>query len=254
MEEKLFTIPLTEAFNADDECPLCFVERAIENDLLDFVLGSASSYMESDIRSLTDRDGFCRNHLKKMFDYGNTLGNGWILKTHYQQINYELKEQIKKFAPAKSSFMDRFKKSDDSDNENSIGKWAKMRDKSCYICKRFDDTYQRYLDTFFYMYKKDSSMSATIEKSKGFCLHHFGELCTLADRKLSAKEKDDFYPVMFGVMKKSMARVEEDISWLVEKFDYKNQDADWKNSKDAIQRGMQKLRGGYPADAPHKKK
>ena len=34
----------------------------------------------------------------------------------------------------------------------------------------------------------------------------------------------------------------------VEKFDYRNKDADWKNSKDAIQRGMQKLWGGYPAD------
>ena len=36
------------------------------------------------------------------------------------------------------------------------------------------------------------------------------------------------------------------------KFDYRNKDADWKNSKDAIQRGMQKLKGGYPADAPYK--
>ena len=38
----------------------------------------------------------------------------------------------------------------------------------------------------------------------------------------------------------------------VEKFDYRNKDADWKTSKDAIQRGMQKLKGGYPADAPYK--
>ena len=30
------------------------------------------------------------------------------------------------------------------------------------------------------------------------------------------------------------------------------QDADWKNSKDAIQRGMQKLKGGCPADPPYK--
>lgn len=49
-----------------------------------------------------------------------------------------------------------------------------------------------------------------------------------------------------------MKRLAEDVSWLVEKFDYRNKDADWKNSKDAIQRGMQKLKGGYPADAPYK--
>ena len=40
----------------------------------------------------------------------------------------------------------------------------------------------------------------------------------------------------------------------VEKFDYRNKDADWKNSKDALQRGMQKLRSGYPADPVHKAK
>ena len=33
---------------------------------------------------------------------------------------------------------------------------------------------------------------------------------------------------------------------------YVNKDADWKNSRDAIQRGMQKLKGGYPADPVYK--
>jgi len=35
-------------------------------------------------------------------------------------------------------------------------------------------------------------------------------------------------------------------------FDYRQQGADWKNSKDAVRRTMQKLRGGYPADPPYK--
>lgn len=251
MEEKLYTIPLTEAFEADDECALCNVQRRIENDLLDFVLGSASSYMESDVRAMTDKEGFCKAHFKKMFDYGNTLGNGWILKTHFEQINYELKNQIKMFAPSKTSFMDRFKKKG-ADGENPIARWARQRDKSCYICKRFDDTYNRYLDTFFHMYK-DGTLYNMIEKSKGFCLHHFGELCGMADIRLNGKQREEFYSLIFNVMKDAMERVSEDVSWLVEKFDYKNSDADWKNSKDAIQRGMQKLRGGYPADSPHKK-
>lgn len=253
MEEKLYTIPLTEAFEADDECPFCYAQRKIENDLIDFVLGSGSTYMESDVRAMTDKEGFCRNHFKKMFDYGNTLGNGWILKTHYEQINYELENQIRMFAPSKASFMDKFKKKDGVQKENAIAQWTKKRDKSCYICKRFNDTYKRYLDTFFHMYKKDNNMYKIIEKSKGFCLHHFGELCEMADGELNSRQREEFYPLMFDVMKKSMKRVGEDVSWLVAKFDYKNQDADWKNSKDAIQRGMQKLRGGYPADLPHKK-
>ena len=50
MKEKLYTIPINDAVNANDECPMCYIERSIEQDLMDFVLGSGSSYMESDIR------------------------------------------------------------------------------------------------------------------------------------------------------------------------------------------------------------
>ena len=94
MKEKLYTIPLNDAINANDECPFCYIERNVEQDLLDFVLGSGSSYMESDVREATDKAGFCRNHFKKMFDYGNTLGNGWILKTHFEHMNREMKATI----------------------------------------------------------------------------------------------------------------------------------------------------------------
>jgi len=55
-------------------------------------------------------------------------------------------------------------------------------------------------------------------------------------------------------MTRNMERIYEDISWLIEKFDYENKDADWKNSKDALQRGMQKLKGSYPADPVYKKR
>ena len=75
MKEKLYTIPLNDAMNAEDECPFCFIERNVEQDIMDYVLGSCASYMESDTREATDKAGFCRMHYKKMFDYGNTLGN-----------------------------------------------------------------------------------------------------------------------------------------------------------------------------------
>ena len=87
MKEKLYTIPLNDAMNAEDECPFCFIERNVEQDIMDYVLGSCASYMESDTREATDKAGFCRNALQEMFDYGNTLGNGWILKTHYKEAH-----------------------------------------------------------------------------------------------------------------------------------------------------------------------
>ena len=108
MKEKLYTIPLNDAVNASDECPFCFIERELEQNSLDFVLGNSSSYMESDIRDQTDKAGFCRVHMKKMFDYGNTLGNALILQTHYHKLREEMKKQFDSFSPGKSSVLARF--------------------------------------------------------------------------------------------------------------------------------------------------
>lgn len=250
MKEQLYTIPLNEAVDAHDECPFCYVERAIEQDLMDFCLGSASSYMEADIRDMTDRTGFCRMHFKKMFDYGNTLGNAWILKTHYMRVIGEMRKEFAEFAPGKTSLKQRLLKN--TDNDNSIGAWITAKEDSCYICNAFRDTYKRYLDTFFYMYTRDEKFREKIKNSKGFCLPHFKDLCLAADEKLSNKEKEAFYEMMLPLMENNMQRISEDVAWLVEKFDYNNANADWKNSRDAIQRGMQKLKGGYPADLPYK--
>lgn len=250
MKEQLYTIPLNDAVNAQDECPFCFIERNIEQDLLDFVLGSGSSYMEADIRDLTDKTGFCRTHFKKMFDYGNTLGNAWILKTHYKRMIQEMKQQFSGFAPGKTSFKGKFLKA--SASGNAIGMWVREKEESCYICKQYKDTYARYLDTFFYLFKQDEEFRHKIADGKGFCLPHFGDLCEAADSKLSDREREQFYQMLLPLMEKNMERIAGDVAWMVEKFDYRNKDADWKNSKDSIQRGMQKLKGGYPADPVYK--
>lgn len=250
MKEKLYTIPLNDAVNANDECPFCFIERKIEQDLMDFVLGSASSYMEADIRDMTDKAGFCRDHFKKMFDYGNTLGNAWILKTHYKRMIEEMDKTFKHFTPSKSSLKDKFRKN--LENDNPIGIWVKEKENSCYICEQYKDMYLRYLDTFFYLFKQDPAFVDKIRNGKGFCLPHFGDLCLEADKQLSDKDKEAFYNMVKPLMLENMNRLFEDVSWMVEKFDYRNKDADWKNSKDSIQRGMQKLKGGYPADPVYK--
>ena len=102
------------------------------------------------------------------------------------------------------------------------------------------------------MYKNYEAFKKKILEGKGFCLQHFGDICEASETRLNDKEKKDFYPAMFELMEKNMERIQEDVSWLIDKFDYRNKDADWKNSRDAVQRGMQKLKGGYPADPVYK--
>lgn len=252
MKETLYTIPLMDAFHAEDECPFCNIERSLEQNAMDFILGSA--YMESDIRETTDKMGFCRHHLKTMYDYGNSLGNALMLKTHYQKLNKELHEQLAHFTPGKTSTFKRFRKSAPAgkDYENAMASWVAGKENTCYVCDYYQNTYERYMDTFFYLYKKDSEFHKLISESKGFCLHHFGEIMEASETRMNAKEKESFYPMLFTVMESNMKRIEDDLSWFVNKFDYRYKDEDWKNSRDAIPRGIQKLNGGYPADPPYK--
>ena len=89
MKEQLYTIPLMDAYRADEECPFCFIERNLEQHAIDFTLGSQASYMEDDIRAQTDEMGFCREHYRQMFVYGNKLGSALILETHMKSFVME---------------------------------------------------------------------------------------------------------------------------------------------------------------------
>jgi hypothetical protein len=55
-------------------------------------------------------------------------------------------------------------------------------------------------------------------------------------------------------MQENMERLQKEVSWFVEKNDYRNKDKDWGTSADSIQRGMQKCAGGFPADETFKAK
>lgn len=251
MKEQLHTIPISDAIANAGECPFCYMERKTEEHMMDFVLGHGASYMESNIRDMTDREGFCRAHFKKMFDYGNSLGNAWILKTLYMRHLEEMDKEFQNFKPdsvGKSSRL--FGKSKPSGN-NSIIEWINKRESTCFICTSVQNTFQAYMKTFFKMYRSDEEFRKQIASSKGFCIDHFKVLCEGADSMLSDKERADFYDVMLPLMRENINRVYEDVAWFVEKYDYKNRDADWKNSKDAIQRGMQKLRGSDPSLPPY---
>lgn len=255
MKEKLYTIELTDALKADEECPFCFLERKLLQDAIGFVLGS--SYMESDIREETDRMGFCRLHTKMMYDYGNSLGNAWIFKTRLSYLRQELEKQKKGFTPGKAGLFGRKKP-----KGAAFGDWIRDEESHCYLCNRVKATYGRMLNTFVYMANHDHTPASgqpsgkghedgffsMVERSKGFCIHHFADLMDICDSQLGDKEKEVWFPMLFGLMEKNLNRLQEDIDWFIEKYDYRNADADWRQSKDALPRTMQKIAGGYPAD------
>ena len=130
----------------------------------------------------------CRHHFKMMYDYGNRLGNALILSTHLKKLNQELGDELAHFTPGKSSFIKRMKHTDVSSGnapKTPLGAWIAAKTTDCYVCDHFHQIYGRYLDTFFDLYKKNEEFRALFEKSRGFCLPHFGDLIEAAEDKLT---------------------------------------------------------------------
>ncbi len=266
MKEKLYTIEVMDALKAADECPCCYLERKMEQDTIAFVLGA--SYMEDDIRAETDQAGFCRHHTKMMYDYGNSLGNAWILKTRMDRVRGLLKDQAQgKITPGsavsagkKASFLSQIsggiRHSADSSSGgkgNGEGGWMKASEGTCYVCRRFEEAYGRIIRTFIYLIQKEPEFLEKLKASKGFCLPHFADLLEACQSGFSPEEQK-VIPALYQLMEENLERIQEDINWFIDKFDYRNKDADWKTSQDAIPRTMQKLVGGYPADPVFRQK
>ncbi len=249
MREKIETIPVNEAFRAEDECPFCYLERQAQQRAIRYIAGPGASYMEPLIRGRTDNRGFCKVHMKQLFDYGNSLGNALILQTYLVKMRKELDEKVAEFsAPGKKSLF-----GGKTAGQNALVPWEKEREESCFLCESIEESMQRYINTFFYLIK-DEEFRRVVETGKGFCMHHFARLLEAAETQLPNSQHDWFYATIFPLMQENLARVQEDLDWFVQKFDYRNNGADWKNSRDAVSRTMQKIEGIYPADPPFKEK
>lgn len=248
MKEKIDTIPVNEAFDAHDECPFCYLERQVEQRTIKYTIGPGASYMEPEVRAATDAEGFCGAHYKKLYDYGNSLGNALIMQTYFVGLFEEMVKEMEAFqTPGKRGLFS--KKT--PDEESSLVSWARRRQGSCFLCNKIEYNMERYLATFFHLCK-DEEFRAKVENSKGFCMRHFLRLMESAPASLPNGQQEWFYPTVFRLMRENMARVKDDLDWFIEKFDYRNASADWKNSRDAVPRAMQKLQGIYPSDSPYR--
>ena len=232
MEEQLYTIPVNDAFDSGCECPLCAMRRALEVDAIDFTMGP--SYMDDDVRMETNRTGFCADHMKMLYAKGNRLGLGLMMHTHMQQVIKDVSALQGKPTSGRSFF---------SKSKDPVTAYFENLEKSCFICDRINRMFSRYIETVFYLYRKDNAFRNKFAASKGFCNEHYALLREKSESALSGKDRDEFVKILDSLYLENMKRVCDDVEWFTDKFDYRNADAPWKNSKDALVRGMLKLNG-----------
>ncbi len=208
MKEKIYTIPVNEAFDQPGECGFCMLHRKLEKEILEYVTGPA--YMEEDVRGEMDRMGFCPDHYRQMFASGNRLGVALMLQTRLKYLNGDAKD--------------------------------KQTD-TCYACHRMAGRMESYVSTFCYLWKTEEEFRNKVLSGNGFCQVHYHALQERGRKYLMKKPYRAMMQALEGFHKEHMKRVEEELDWFIRKFDYRFQNEPWKNSKDAVERGIQKAAG-----------
>ncbi len=240
MKEKIYTIPLNEAYETDCECPLCQLEKKLESDAIEYTLGAAM--MEPDFRIESNEKGFCNKHYSMLFSRPNKLSLALVLETHLMELSKSLDSLSDEFENFSKDGL--FKKS--SDNSEKINKWFDKNNSSCVICDRVNSTMERYIEVFFYMWSHDNDFKNKVISSKGFCLYHFNKLFKNAPRYLGKNDTKEFLKIIYQKEKDELKRINEDIHKFTLKFDYRNKDMEWGTAIDAPIRTIEKISGYIP--------
>lgn len=251
MKERIYTIPVMDAFSEETECPMCTLEKKLEEEYVEYFLGP--SLMEPQWRIDTNEKGFCRRHFEQLYNrQENRLGLGLIIETHLAEQNGRLKRlfQSKKEAVDKDSRMPPLK--------NIAGKLAARRtetgrladelikllselEASCSICGKLDYTMDRYIDVILYLWSSEQDFRALFSKKQGFCLRHLRLLLEGTKKYLGPKDAASFTSALMELQLTNLERLGEEVGWFTKKFDYRYSDAPWGNSRDALPRSIQKL-------------
>ena len=245
MKETIYTIPVNEAFEKDCECPVCELKTRFENDTVQYFIGP--SLMEPDTRIETNDNGFCSRHFEMMYQTkANRLGLGLMLDTYMQEQTDRLRKMIgaskETDAGARKSIFAPKPKAGAKAAEEVV-KYLNEHEKKCSICSKLDYTMERYTEIIFQLFFSDDSFRARVENGKGFCLPHLKMLLEASSKRLSPGKYSEFAETVLKVQIENLDRIEKEVDWFTKKFDYRNQEAPWGNSRDALVRGIKKMTG-----------
>lgn len=242
MKEKIYTIPVNDAYTACGPCPFCTLEGTLNDSLLDYYLGP--SLMEPDVRKTTNDQGFCRKHLDELYNREkNRLGLGLILHTHTCDLIEDLNHDLSKSVPAGKTSLFGGRGKDFRQSLTKMAERIEKRASSCVICSQLDQTMDRYLDVVFYEYFINPEFKQRFDDGAGYCLPHLALLLRGAAKYLNQNQAAELIGKLSELQNKSLENLRDDIEWFTLKFDHRNFDKDWKNSKDAIPRTIRKIRG-----------
>ena len=223
MKEQIYTIPINEAFEKKDGCPVCRLAQNLENDSVSYVMGAAM--MEPDIRIETNKLGFCHRHFEKMLSLNNRLSMGLILESHLPEICKKL--------PSSN-----WKRNSESSREK-----IDNVSHSCYVCSRAGQFMKHYYENIIYLWKNDPAFRDKFSSQPYFCLPHHSTLLSYGEKALSKQEYSDFFDSLKKTNEDYLSSLQKDVSLFCKSFDYRFSGIELGEAKSAVERAALFLSG-----------
>lgn len=210
-----------EKFKVDCECPLCEIQKVVEEQFLYEFLNDA--VMEDNTRIKVGKKGFCARHFDMLFARQNKLSVALQIGTRVDNVKNLINDK------------------------KSVGSANKQADailnaqKTCVICDLVEESMTKYYKTIAQMFERERDFFKTLIKSKGFCLNHYAQLLKYSrSAGFIAKE---YVSILGGVQSRNMERLQQDLKKFCDKHDYRNALEPLGNAETALPRMREKLYG-----------
>ncbi len=249
MRYHLDTIPVWDAVKLEGECPLCALRR--HNEVIDVDRYLGASVMEPDTRIQVNALGFCPRHQELLYKQQNRLGHALMMHTHLKETMQRLSPVLKQAQKGEIKRPSLLKRGGEGEDALSAAA-RKIREMtgSCILCRSIEENTNRYAYTLLHLYQTDSAFREAFRKSKGVCLKDMALLMEMARTELKGDTLRDFIRDLCDAVERSLAKLEGDLEGFTLKFDYRNADKPWGDSRGSLERTVNKLRGWCLGEEP----
>lgn len=197
MKESIYTIPISEAFEAPGGCPLCAIRTRLEERWVEYITGPAM--MEPEVRIQTNEKGFCRRHYEKTLRQQNRLSVALMLQTRLEYLKGEIGSPPKRgILPPKT--------------ESPCG---------CFICESIDREFGRILENIAVVWARESDFRDLYARQVFICLPDYKRVTAAARQKLRGRDLSGFLKAAAALAGKPLSALKENIDAFCGLYDYR---------------------------------
>ncbi len=220
MKYHINTDLILEKFNRNCDCPLCEIEKKVEEQFIYEFLNDA--VMEDSTRIQVNKSGFCDNHFDKLFEDQNKLGLAL-------QVASRITAQKKLFNPV-SPF-----------HAKTQAKLIEKERKSCVICDLIEESMKKYYKTVAEMYYNEPDFYNSLLSTNGFCTHHYAMLIKYSS--YAKRLKKDYIELLSKIQQMSISSIIGNLQEFCFSHDYRRTGIPLGEAERALKKTREKLYG-----------